>query len=46
MREGFVIAKATPYHLGKRTQVWNIEIKNEEGKLVSVNRLTMAVLDK
>jgi uncharacterized protein (TIGR00369 family) len=46
MREGYVIATAKPYHLGKSTQVWGIEIRNEEGKLVSVNRLTMAVLDK
>lgn len=44
MREGKVIGIAKPFHLGKTTQVWSIEIKNEEGKLVSVNRLTMAVL--
>jgi uncharacterized protein (TIGR00369 family) len=43
-REGRVIAVAKPFHLGSSTQVWGIEIKNEEGKLVSVNRLTMAVL--
>lgn len=46
MREGYVIAIAKPYHLGKSTQVWSIEIKNEEGKLVSINRLTMAVLKR
>lgn len=46
MREGYVIGIAKPFHLGKSTQVWGIEIKNEEGKLVSVNRLTMAVLNK
>jgi uncharacterized protein (TIGR00369 family) len=44
VREGSVIGIAKPFHLGKSTQVWGIEIKNEEGKLVSVNRLTMAVL--
>jgi len=44
MREGFVIATTKPYHIGKTTQVWSIEIKNAEGKLVSINRLTMAVL--
>lgn len=43
-REGWVIGIAKPYHLGKSTQVWGIEIKNEEQKLISVNRLTMAVL--
>lgn len=46
VRSGLVIAIARPYHLGKSTQVWGIEIKNEEERLVSVNRLTMAVLKK
>ena len=45
VRSGYVIAIAKPFHLGRSTQVWSIEIKNEEGKLVSVNRLTMAVLE-
>jgi len=46
MREGFVIAVAKPFHLGRTTQVWGIDIKDEDGKLVSVNRLTMAVLKR
>lgn len=46
MREGFVIATAKPFHLGKTTQVWGIDITGEDGKLVSVNRLTMAVLKR
>lgn len=46
IREAYVVGTAKPFHLGKTTQVWGIEIKNEEGKLVSVNRLTMAVLAK
>jgi 1,4-dihydroxy-2-naphthoyl-CoA hydrolase len=46
IREGYVIAIARPFHLGLSTQVWGIEIKNEEGKLISVNRLTMAVLKR
>jgi len=46
MREGLVIATARPFHLGKTTQVWGIEIVNGAGKLVSVNRLTMAVMKK
>ncbi len=44
IRSGFVIATAKPFHLGRTTQVWGIDIVNEEGKLISVNRLTMAVL--
>ena len=46
VREGFVHATARPYHIGRSTQVWSIEIKDEQGKLVSVNRLTMAVMDR
>ena len=46
MRDGFVIATAKSFHLGKTTQVWGIEIKNADGKMVSVNRLTMAVLGR
>ena len=44
VREGYVMGTARPYHLGKSTQVWSIEIVNDQKKLVSVNRLTMAVL--
>lgn len=46
MREGYVIALAKPFHLGKKTQVWSIEIKNKEEKLVSISRLTMSVMKR
>lgn len=46
VHEGRVVATAKPFHLGKSTQVWSIEIHNEQGQLVSVNRLTMAVLTR
>lgn len=46
MKEGFVIGTAKPYHIGRTTQVWGIEIRDEAGKLVSINRLTMAVLTR
>ena len=46
VNSGFVYAIAKPYHLGKTTQVWSIEITNEAAKLVSINRLTMAVLSR
>ena len=41
---GFVTGRATPYHIGRTTHVWNIEIVNEAGKLVNVSRLTLAVV--
>lgn len=45
-RSGYVYGVAKPFHLGKTTQVWGIEIFDENHKLVSVTRLTMAVLNK
>ncbi|BDD10360.1 hypothetical protein FUAX_27920 [Fulvitalea axinellae] len=44
--EGYVYGTARPLHLGSKSQVWDIKIENEEGKLVCVSRLTVAVLDK
>jgi 1,4-dihydroxy-2-naphthoyl-CoA hydrolase len=44
--EGFIYGKATPLHLGRSTQVWEIRITDEAGKLVCISRLTMAVLDR
>ncbi len=44
VRSGLVIATATPAHLGRSTQVWDIRIHDEADKLVCVSRLTMAVL--
>jgi len=46
VREGFVYATATPLHLGKISQVWEIKIRNEAEKLVCVSRFTVAVLDR
>jgi 1,4-dihydroxy-2-naphthoyl-CoA hydrolase len=43
---GIVTATARPYHIGKRTHVWGIEIRDEQQRLVCVSRLTMAVVDR
>ena len=43
---GVLTATARPYHLGKKTQVWSIEIHDDNDKLISVSRLTVAVLQK
>jgi 1,4-dihydroxy-2-naphthoyl-CoA hydrolase len=45
-KKGLVTGVATPLHLGTSTQVWSIEIKDEEDRLVCISRLTMAVLDR
>lgn len=42
---GYVLAKTTPLHLGKSTQVWEIKIHNEAGQLISAARLTIAVIN-
>jgi 1,4-dihydroxy-2-naphthoyl-CoA hydrolase len=44
--DGFVYGKATPLHIGRNTQIWEIKITNEEGKLVCISRLTLAILVK
>ena len=33
-----------PLHLGRSTQVWQIEMRDDSGRLSCVSRLTMAVL--
>ena len=44
--EGIVTAKATPFHLGRISQVWSIEITDDKDRLICVSRLTMAVLKR
>jgi 1,4-dihydroxy-2-naphthoyl-CoA hydrolase len=41
---GLVTATARPLHRGSRSQVWQIEIRDEHERLVCVSRLTMAVV--
>jgi 1,4-dihydroxy-2-naphthoyl-CoA hydrolase len=41
----YVFATARPIHLGKKSQVWSIDIVNEEGKLVCLSRITLAVIE-
>lgn len=43
-RSGWVTGTAKPVHIGKSTQVWAIEMVNEDGDLTCVSRLTVAVL--
>ena len=41
---GWVTGTARPVHIGKTTQVWQIDMVNDEGQLTCVSRITMAVL--
>jgi uncharacterized protein (TIGR00369 family) len=46
VRDGWVRGRATPVHIGRSTQVWEIRITHEEtGALVCLSRITMAVID-
>ena len=46
VRDGWVYGKATPIRIGKKFQVWEIKITNEENDLVCISRLTLAVVNK
>lgn len=45
VREGWVIGTTRPVHLGRRSQVWETRIETEDGKLVCISRMTLAVID-
>lgn len=42
-RSGIVTGTARPLHVGRSTQVWDIRIEDEQGRLVCASRLTLAV---
>jgi 1,4-dihydroxy-2-naphthoyl-CoA hydrolase len=42
--QGWVTGITRPVHVGRTTQVWQIDLSNEAGDLTCVSRITMAVL--
>lgn len=42
--KGYVYARATAEHLGRRTQVWQIRIRDEKDRLVCLSTLTVQVM--
>jgi 1,4-dihydroxy-2-naphthoyl-CoA hydrolase len=43
---GLVTGTARAIHLGARSQVWGIEMRDERDRLTCVSRLTIAVVDR
>lgn len=46
VRSGYVHGKATLIHNGKTMHVWNIDVKDDDHRLVAICRLTVLVLPK
>jgi len=40
-----VTSIARPVHVGRTTHVWDIRIHNQEGKIIAISRLTVAVIN-
>jgi len=46
VRDGIVTGTARALHVGRSTQVWEIRIEDEGGRLVCISRLTLAVVKR
>lgn len=44
VKEGIVTGITRPIHIGRTTQIWQVDIYNPEGKLSCVSRMTAAVI--
>jgi 1,4-dihydroxy-2-naphthoyl-CoA hydrolase len=44
VRSGVVTGTARPIHLGRATQVWEVRIEDDQGRLVCLSRMTAAVI--
>jgi len=43
--EGYVHARAEAFHRGRTSWVWDVEMRNDDGKLCATSRVTIAVRD-
>lgn len=43
---GLVTGKAKVIHAGRKTHVWQIEIVDEENRLVCISRITVMIIEK
>ena len=44
MRAGTLTATATPVYVGRTTQVWQADLRDEHGRAVCVSRCTLAIV--
>lgn len=41
-----LIGTTRPFHVGRSSQVWGIEIANTQGQMICISRITMAVVER
>ena len=46
VQSGWVVGTASPVSIGRRSQVWEIRIVDERGRLVCISRCTLAVIEQ
>jgi len=44
VREGWIHGRCRPIHVGRSTQVWQIDITDDAARIVCASRITMAVV--
>jgi 1,4-dihydroxy-2-naphthoyl-CoA hydrolase len=44
--QGVVTGRVSPLHVGRKTQVWEIRIRDTRERLVCISRLTVAVIER
>ena len=45
-KEGVVTGTATPIHVGRSTQVWEVRIVDEQQRVICISRCTLAVVPR
>ncbi len=45
-RDGLVSATASPVHKGRTTQLWEVQVRDEEGNMISLCKMTCIILSK
>lgn len=46
VKQGFAVARAKPLHLGKNTQVWQVNVCDDEELLCAASRVTLKLINK